>query len=126
MPLVTITALKGRTAAEKKQIGDVIQAGLGSIGVAAGDRFQRFFDMEESDFIFDRQYPDMNEPRSNDYLLIEITLSVGRSVKVKKQFLDTIIAGLEKLGIAPKDVSVIFVETLWENWAFTAGKLSYI
>ena len=57
-------------------------------------------------------------------MLIEILLSVGRSVKVKKQILAHLIAGISKVpGLNPDNVMVVFKETLWENWAFGGGRL---
>ena len=123
MPLITVTSLKGRTKEEKRKIGDVIQNALAEAGTPRADRFQRFFDMEEDDLIFDRSYPDMSEERSDKFLIIEILFSVGRSVKIKRKILATVIAGLEELSIAPRDVFVVFKETAWENWAFTAGNI---
>jgi len=123
MPLITVTSLKGRTKEEKRKIGDVIQNALAEAGTPRADRFQRFFDMEEDDLIFDRSYPDMSEERSDKFLIIEILFSVGRSVKIKRKILATLIAGLEELSIAPKDVFVVFKETAWENWAFAAGNI---
>lgn len=121
MPLVTITSLRGRSGEEKRKIADAIHAALIEIGVPAGDRFQRFFDMEKEDFIYDTSFPDMPEARSEQFILIEILLSAGRSVKIKRKLLQTMILGLEKIGIAPKDVFVVFKENVWESWAYTAG-----
>jgi phenylpyruvate tautomerase PptA (4-oxalocrotonate tautomerase family) len=123
MPLITVTSLKGRTKEEKRKIGDAIQKALAEAGTPTADRFQRFFDMNEEDLIFDRSYPDMPEERSDKFIIIEILFSVGRSVKIKRKVLTTLIAGLEELSIAPKDVFVVFKETAWENWAFTAGNI---
>jgi|ERR1700727_1174121 phenylpyruvate tautomerase PptA (4-oxalocrotonate tautomerase family) len=123
MPLVTITSVKGRTKEEKRKIGDAIQKALIEAGTPATDRFQRFFDMNEEDLIYDRSYPDMPEERSGNFIIIEILFSVGRSVKIKRKLLATLIAGLQELSIEPKDVFVVFKETAWENWAFAAGNI---
>ncbi|HTI90435.1 MAG TPA: tautomerase family protein [Puia sp.] len=123
MPLVTITALKGRTKEEKIKIGDAIQKALIEAGTPPTDRFQRFFDMNDEDLIYDKSYPDMPEQRSEKFIIIEILFSVGRSVKIKRKLLATLISGLQELSIQPKDVFVVFKETAWENWAFTAGTI---
>lgn len=123
MPLVTITSLKGRTKEEKQKIGDAIQKALAEAGTPVADRFQRFFDMNEEDFLFDKSYPDMAEERSDKFIIIEILFSVGRSVKIKRKILATLISGLQDLSIDPKDIFVVFKETAWENWAFTAGQI---
>ena len=123
MPLVTITQVKGRTAEQKKKIGDAIQAALVETGVPVADRFQRFIDLEAEDFIYDSNYPDLSKPRTGAFTMIEILLSVGRSVKVKRKILGSLVAQLKTLGIDPNDVFVVFKETSWENWAFANGEI---
>ena len=123
MPLVTITQVKGRTAEQKKKIGDAIQAALVETGVPVADRFQRFIDLEAGDFIYDPNYPDLSKPRTGAFTVIEILLSVGRSVKVKKKILGSLVAQLKTVGIEPSDVFVVFKETSWENWAFANGEI---
>ena len=123
MPLITFTLQKGQTAAFKQQAGEAVHQSLIKIGVPADDRFQRFIELEAENLIYSRTYPDLQEPRTNNIIIIEILFSVGRSVKVKKQLLGHIIEGLQALGIAPNDVFVVFKETAWENWAFAGGQL---
>ncbi|HEV2481247.1 MAG TPA: tautomerase family protein [Puia sp.] len=123
MPLVTITQVKGRTAEQKKEIGEAIQAALVETGVPAADRFQRFIDLEAEDLIFDKSYPDLSKPRTGQFTMIEILLSVGRSVKVKKKILGSLVTQLKTVGIEPNDVFVVFKETSWENWAFANGEI---
>jgi 5-carboxymethyl-2-hydroxymuconate isomerase len=126
MPLVTVTALKGRTGEEKKKIGDAIHAALAEAGVPPGDRFQRFFDMNPEDFIYDPSYPDNTAKRTDKFILIQIVLSAGRSVKVKRKLLEKLMTGLKELSIDPAGVMVVFVETVWENWAFANGTLLHV
>jgi len=57
---------------------------------------------------------------------VEVLLSIGRSVKIKKKFLETLIKGTDALSIDPKDVFVVFKETAWENWAFSGGQILHI
>jgi hypothetical protein len=62
-------------------------------------------------------------PRTDEFVLIEILLSVGRSVKVKKKILADVLGAVSKKpGLNPKGVMVCFVETLWENWSFGGGR----
>lgn len=123
MPLVTITQVKGRTAEQKKKIGDAIQAALVETGVPVADRFQRFIDLEAGDLIYDPNYPDLSKPRTGGFTVIEILLSVGRSVKVKRKILSSLVTSLKTVGIEPNDVFVVFKETSWENWAFANGEI---
>lgn len=123
MPLVTITLGKGRTADQKQKIGDAIQAALVDSGVPAADRFQRFIELEPENFIFDKQYPDLSQPRTAQFMVIEILLSVGRSVKVKRKILAGLVEKLKGQGYDPNEIFVVFKETSWENWAFANGEI---
>jgi phenylpyruvate tautomerase PptA (4-oxalocrotonate tautomerase family) len=126
MPFVTINSRKKRTPGEKHLISDAIQGALVSIGVPPTDRFHRFFELEPEDFIFDTSYPDLQTPRSDAFMLIQVVFSVGRSVKVKRQFLDALMNSFKTTGIEPNDVMVVFQEVSWENWAFSGGKILHV
>lgn len=127
MPLVTITLLTGKSAAEKRAIADAIHDALVQSGVPQNDRFQRFIELNREDFIFDPTYPNLAETRSEHFIVVEILLSVGRSAKVKKELLKHIISNLEeRASLAPKDIMVVFKETQWENWAFAKGEQIHI
>jgi phenylpyruvate tautomerase PptA (4-oxalocrotonate tautomerase family) len=109
MPLVTLTVRKGKSSEFKSAV-------LGAV--------HRVLELGADDFRFDPEYPDLGTPRNEDFVLIEILLSVGRSVKVKKQILAQLIADLAKSpGLNPDNVMVCFKETAWENWAFGGGRL---
>ncbi len=127
MPLVTITLHKGRTAQEKRAIADAIHDALVRSGVPEHDRFQRFIELNADDFIYDLTYPSLSEPRSEKFIIVEILLSVGRSVKIKKELLKHLISNLEeRASLSSRDVMVVFKETQWENWAFAHGEQLHI
>jgi phenylpyruvate tautomerase PptA (4-oxalocrotonate tautomerase family) len=94
-----------------------------STGVPADDRFQRVLELDPADLRFDPRYPDLTRDRDKNFVLIEILWSVGRSVKVKRQLLDTLMASLSRQGLDPEHVMVCFKETAWENWSFGGGRL---
>ncbi|MDE1943391.1 MAG: tautomerase family protein [Betaproteobacteria bacterium] len=126
MPLVTLTVLKPKTTVFKDTVLAAVHESLVSIGVPEADRFQRVLELPPEDFRFDRVYPDVQGRRSDDFVLIEIVLSVGRSVKVKKQFLAALLEKLKTAGLHPEDVMVVFKETTWENWAFAGGRQIHV
>jgi phenylpyruvate tautomerase PptA (4-oxalocrotonate tautomerase family) len=124
MPLVTLTVRKGKSAEFKSAVLDAVHGALISSGVPEKDKFQRVLELNAEDFRFDSEYPDLSAARTEDFVLIEILLSVGRSVKVKKQILAHLMASVTKApGLNPENVMVCFKETLWENWAFGGGRL---
>ena len=123
MPLVTLTVHKPKTSLFKTTVLDAVHAALIDSGVPATDRFQRVIELEAEDFRFDSNYPDLTSARTDDFVLIEILWSVGRSVKVKKKLLQQLMTGLAGSGLNPENVMVCFKETSWENWAFGGGRI---
>lgn len=123
MPLVTLTVRKPKTAAFKHAVLDAIHAALVATGVPVTDQFQRVQELAEEDFRYDPHYPDLQSDRNADFCLIEIVWSLGRSVKVKKAFLEDLMARLSAQGLNPENVMVVFKETTWENWSFGGGRL---
>lgn len=123
MPLVTLTVRKPKDAAFKHKVLDAVHASLVSTGVPATDLFQRVLELDADDFRFDPGYPDAASPRGDDFVLIEILWSVGRSVKVKKKLLAELMDRLRAAGLDPEHAMVVFKETAWENWAFAGGRL---
>lgn len=126
MPLVTVTLLQPKPTQFKDSVLDAVHSALVSIGVPPGDRFQRILELTRDDFRFDRSYPDVHGSRTDDFILIEILLSAGRSVKVKKQFLAALLGNLSSAGHDPESVMVVFKETTWENWAFAGGRQIHV
>jgi len=123
MPLVTLTVRKPKPNDFKTAMLNAVHAALVSSGVPATDRFQRVIELEPEDFRFDLTYPDVKTERNEDFALIEILWSVGRSVKVKKKLLEELMGTLGQAGIDTENVMVCFKETSWENWAFAGGRL---
>jgi len=123
MPLVTVTVRKPKTSAFKSAVLQAVHSSLVASGVPETDRFHRVIELPADDFRFDPSYPDTTRPRTDDFTLIEVLLSVGRSVKVKRKILADIVAALGRdPGLHPDDVFVVFKETQWENWAFAGGR----
>ncbi len=123
MPLVTLTVRKPQSAAFKAGVLDAVHAALVASGVPETDKFQRVLELDAADFRVDPSYPDAASPRSQDFVLIEVLWSVGRSVKVKRKLLEDLMGRLKAQGLDPEHVMVVFKETTWENWSFAGGRL---
>jgi phenylpyruvate tautomerase PptA (4-oxalocrotonate tautomerase family) len=126
MPLVTLTIRKPHSATFKSTVLDAVHAALVESGVSAADRFHRVLELDAQDFRYDTQYPDVQTSRRDDFALIEILWSAGRSVKVKKKLLADLMATLSRAGLDPENVMVCFKETTWENWSFAGGRLIHV
>ena len=126
MPLVTVTMREGRSSEFKSAVLGAVHGALIASGMPEKDRFQRVLELSSDDFRFDPEYPDLTARRTDDFILLEILLSVGRSLKVKKKILADILSGLSKSpGLNAENVMVCFEETLWENWSFGGGRFFY-
>jgi phenylpyruvate tautomerase PptA (4-oxalocrotonate tautomerase family) len=125
MPLVRISLLKGKPASYRRKIGDAIhQAMVETISVPAKDRFQVITEHDPEDFVFDREY--LGIQRSRDLVIIQITLSAGRSLYLKRALYRAIAARLgASVQLKPEDVWINLVETAKENWSFGNGLASY-
>lgn len=124
MPLVTLTVREGKSKEFKSAVLAAVHGALVASGVPEKDRFQRVLELGAEDFRFDPEYPDLSMRRTEDFVLIEILLSVGRSVKVKKKILADLLAALtQDPGLNAENVMVCFKETLWENWSFAGARL---
>jgi len=123
MPLVTLTLRKPKTPEFKSKVLDSVHAALVHVGVPSTDVFQRVLELDAADFRFDATYPDVTGARDDNFVLIEVLLSAGRSVKIKKQFLGFLMALLQDAGLNPENVMLVFKETSWENWSFAGGRL---
>lgn len=123
MPLVTLTVHASAPAATRRMLLDAVHAALVAVGVPPADRFQRVIALPEDSFVVDAGYPDTARPRDRHFALVEVLWSVGRSVKVKRQLLQHLVATLGEAGFDPEQLMLVFKETGWENWSFAGGRL---
>ena len=127
MPLVTLTVRNGKSAAFKSAVLEGVHGALVASGVPPTDRFHRVLELSADDFRYDPTYPDLTSPRTDDFVLIEILLSAGRSVKIKRKIAADLIAALrESPGLDPENVMLAFKETTWENWSFGGGRFIHV
>jgi len=125
MPLVRISLLEGKPESYKRKVADAVHRALvETISIPAQDRFQIITDHKNSDFIYDPQY--LNISRTNELVIIQISLSAGRSIEIKKSLYRCIADLLhEEAGLRKEDVFVNLVEVGKENWSFGNGEAQY-
>jgi phenylpyruvate tautomerase PptA (4-oxalocrotonate tautomerase family) len=124
MPLVTVTVRKPKRVEFTSAVLAAVHQGLIDAGVPETDRFQRVIQLSADDFRYDARYPDLSSARGDDFVLIEILWSVGRSVKVKRKLLAQVVKQISRdPGVDPEHVMIVFKETAWENWSFGGGRL---
>jgi phenylpyruvate tautomerase PptA (4-oxalocrotonate tautomerase family) len=125
MPLVRVEIKKQQDPTYAKRIGQMIYASMRSaIGVPEDDNFQILAEHDEQHFIFDPGY--LGIQRSENLVVIQITLSEGRTVEQKKRLYKTIAESLnQELAIRLDDVFINLVEVKKENWSFGNGIAQY-
>jgi 4-oxalocrotonate tautomerase len=125
MPLVRIALRAGVASAEQRAIADgVHQALVDTIGIPAADRFQLISEYAADHFIYDPSY--LNIPRSDRLVVLQITISAGRTLEQKRALYQRITELLaERPGISPDDVFINLVEVAKENWSFGRGVAQY-
>ena len=124
MPLVRISLTKGKRPAFRRQAGEAVhRAMVETIEVPPLDRFQLISEHEPVDFVYDPSY--LGITRSDDLVIIQITLSAGRSLEKKRALFRRIADNLAALGVRREDVWINLVEVAKENWSFGNGVASY-
>ena len=125
MPLVRISLAKGKPASYRRQVGDAIHRALvDAAGVPALDRFQLISEHEPENFVYDREF--FGIERSLELVIIQITLSAGRTLEQKRALYRRIAANLDSaVGLRREDAWINLVEVARQNWSFGDGEASY-
>src|SRR3954465_5802790 len=124
MPLVRISMHKGRPPEFRRKVGDAIHRALvETIDVPELDRFQILTEHEAGDLVYDPGY--LGIARTNDIVIIQITLSAGRTLAKKRKLFSRIADNLAALGLRREDAWINLVEVAKENWSFGLGEASY-
>ncbi len=125
MPLVRIAFIEGKPESYRHKISDAVhRAMVETMSVPEQDRFQLITEHKKSDFIYDPQY--LNISRTEELVIIQITLNTGRTVEVKKSFYRRAADLLhQEVGLRREDVLINLVEVGKENWSFGNGEAQY-
>ena len=125
MPLVRISLREGKTEQYRKAVADgVHRAMVEGAAVPEQDRFQIITEHPPSGLIYDPTY--LGIQRTNDIVMVQITLSTGRKLAQKRQLFKRMAEILaENPGLRPQDLMINLVEVAWENWSFGNGEAQY-
>jgi len=125
MPVVRIDLMKGKPEGFGKQVGAIVyRAMMETINVPPKDNFQVITEHDRNGLIYDPSYLDI--PRTDGFIIIQVTLNEGRTLEVKKKFYQAVAEGLNKeLGVRKEDVFIGLVEVKKENWSLGNGIAQY-
>ncbi len=126
MPLVRVSLRKGKPAAYRKAILDgIYQAMISTFNVPNEDRFMVINEHDEPDFSYSPTY--FNIARTDDLVIIQLTVSNTRGVEQKKALFRKIVDNLKASpGVRPEDVFINLVEVDPANWSFGHGIAQYV
>lgn len=121
MPMSRISLLKGKPPEYIRALGDGLQQAMEeSFNVPKGDRFQLVHQHEPYEMMFDRSYE--GGPRSDDFVLIAITIGKPRSTELKQAFYRRLVELLaESPGLRAEDVMVVVSSSQGDDWSFGGG-----
>ena len=124
MPLVRIDMPESIDPDTARKIGEVVNdAMVAVINVPQGDKFQVIARHASQGLNLTASY--LGIPYSDKLLLIQITLSQGRSIEAKKALYRKIADDVAQLGLRKEDVFINLVEVAKENWSFGNGEMHY-
>jgi len=126
MPLVRVSLRKGKPAAYRQAILDGIYgAMISTFNVPEEDRFMVINEHDEADFSYSPTY--LGIARTDDLILIQLTVSNTRGVDQKKALFRRIAENLKAdPGVRPEDVFINLVEVVPANWSFGNGIAQYV
>jgi len=125
MPLVKLWMRRGKSPEYLRTASDCVHEALvAQANVPADDRFQIIQQLDADALIAHPTYGGVS--RSEDLIVIEITLNQGRTLEIKKSLYADIVARLgRELDVRPDDVLISLVEVTKENWSFGNGLATY-
>lgn len=125
MPLTRVSLRRGKTTAYRKAILDGVYLALReTFNVPDDDRFMTVSQHDEDDFAYGASY--LGIARSDDLVIIELTVSNTRTLAQKRALYRRIVERLtENPGLRPEDIFINLVEVAPENWSFGHGVAQY-
>jgi phenylpyruvate tautomerase PptA (4-oxalocrotonate tautomerase family) len=122
MPFARIDLAQGKPPEFRATLADIVYKGIvGVLKAPDGDRFIVVGEHAPENLIYDPQFLGMK--RSPDFLLIQVTSTVGNDKGSKLAFFRYIADQLKsKLGVRPDDVMINLVFVQREDWSFGNGE----
>jgi 4-oxalocrotonate tautomerase len=126
MPLIRAHLRRGTSRQYRQDILDNVYLALHeTFNVPEEDRFMVVDEYDPDNFIFSKSY--MNIERSDQFVLLQITVSNTRNLEQKQALYRRIVERLgQQPGIRAEDIFINLVEVVKENWSFGHGLAQYV
>jgi phenylpyruvate tautomerase PptA (4-oxalocrotonate tautomerase family) len=111
--MICVYGIADRLNPRKSLVSDTIHRAMRDVlGLPEDKRAQRFFPLAREDFY-------MPGGRTEDYIVLEISMLEGRTVETKKALIKRLFALFEEqLGIGPADLEITLFEQPAHCWGF--------
>jgi phenylpyruvate tautomerase PptA (4-oxalocrotonate tautomerase family) len=121
MPFARIDLIKGKSAEYRAAVADIVYRGIVDVLKAPdGDRFIAIGEHTADNLIYDPNF--LGFDRSPDFLLIQVTSTVGNDKPSKLAFFRFIADELKaKLSVRPDDIMINMVYVDRSDWSFGNG-----
>jgi phenylpyruvate tautomerase PptA (4-oxalocrotonate tautomerase family) len=125
MPLSRVSLRRGKPAAYRKAILDGVYRAMRAVfDVPDEDRFMTITEHDEDNFSYSKSY--LGIARSDDLVMIQLTVNNTRTVEKKKALYRAIVENLTAdPGLRGEDILINLIEVLPENWSFGNGIAQY-
>jgi phenylpyruvate tautomerase PptA (4-oxalocrotonate tautomerase family) len=122
MPFARIDLIKGKTSEYRAAVADIVYRGIVDVLKAPdGDRFVVVGEHTTDNLIYDPKF--LGFDRSADFLLIQVTSTVGNDKASKLAFFRFIADELkDKLSVRPDDIMINMVYVDRSDWSFGNGE----
>ena len=122
MPFARIDLIKGKTPEYRAAVADIVYRGIVDVLKAPdGDRFIVVGEHTADNLIYDPNF--LGFERSPDFLLIQVTSTVGNDKPSKLAFFRFVADELkEKLSVRPDDIMINMVYVDRSDWSFGNGE----
>lgn len=122
MPFARIDLIQGKAAEYRAAVADIVYRGIVDVLKAPdGDRFIVINEHTPANLIYDPNFLGWN--RSADFLLIQVTSTVGNDKNSKLAFFRFVADELKsKLSVRPDDIMINMVYVDRSDWSFGNGE----
>ncbi|WP_317205782.1 tautomerase family protein [Janthinobacterium sp.] len=124
MPFIRLAVKKGTGPVQKDAIVQGVHRALvESINMPADELFNLVSEYDPEDFFYDRKFNGV--ARSDNVVVVEITMRRGRSDAMKKSLYAKIAENLEAdAKVSPKDVFIFMHENDYSDWSVGNGQFA--
>lgn len=121
MPFARIDLIQGKASEYRAAVADIVYRGIVDVLKAPdGDRFIVINEHTADNLIYDPKF--LGFKRSADFLLIQVTSTVGNNKDSKLAFFRFVADELkDKLSVRPDDVMINMVYVDRSDWSFGNG-----